>query len=248
MNNFYDRLSSDYDQMTNAQKRMSREQPFFQHLLSRYHFITALDIGCGTGQSMRILAELGITVSGMDPSEEMLSVARQNLKDFESRTHLLQGDFLSLPDRLSDPVDAVFCLGNTLPHLLSQEDMLAGLANIRNITKSGGIFVLQLLNYHKILSEKKRIVTITRSESRIFIRFYDFLDPFVRFNILILEEQENSFQHKLYSTELYPWEDTDILLALKHCGYTEIELYGDIAFNPFIPDMSDNVVMIVKRN
>lgn len=246
MIDFYDQLSSDYDQMTNAQKRMSREKPFFESLLNRFHFLTALDLGCGTGQSMKSLVGLGIETIGIDPSKEMLTVARKNLEGFENRTCLLHGDFLSLPDILTDPVDIVFCLGNTLPHLLNKEDLITGLTNIRNITKPGGNFVLQLLNYHKILLEKKRIVNITRDGLKIFIRFYDFLSSLVQFNILILEERENGFNHRIITTELYPWQENEIRKVLNIAGFKEIELYGDYTFNSFIPETSDNLVMIVK--
>ncbi len=42
---------------------------------------TVLDIGCGTGASMRPLLDAGIDVTGLDPSPYMLDIAYSNIKD-----------------------------------------------------------------------------------------------------------------------------------------------------------------------
>jgi SAM-dependent methyltransferase len=50
------------------------------------------DFGCGSGNTTRYLKDLGIDISGLDLSEEMLVQARQNHPDI----HFQKGDLLNL--------------------------------------------------------------------------------------------------------------------------------------------------------
>ena len=194
---FYDKLGAKYDRMTNAKKRAERESPFFQKLVEKNNIQSAVDIGCGTGQHVRILAEMGIQVTGIDPSEEFLSIAQKNLREYDSQIMLEKGDLLSVSKFVKGPVDAVFCIGNTLPHVLTEDDLISGMNSVREILAPEGIVVLHVLNYSKILNKKRRIVNATKDGKDIFTRFYDFIDPLLRFNILVLHDENDHLTPEL---------------------------------------------------
>ncbi|HSH00036.1 MAG TPA: class I SAM-dependent methyltransferase, partial [candidate division Zixibacteria bacterium] len=61
----------------------------------------ALDFGCGTGRSTRLLKALGFSAIGIDISKEMVARARQrdNAGDYRVIT---DGDFSSLQDQRFD--------------------------------------------------------------------------------------------------------------------------------------------------
>src|SRR5919107_1041883 len=52
-----------------------------------------LDVGCGTGVFLRLAADRGATVTGLDASENLLAVARGRVPEAE----LVHGDLQSLP-------------------------------------------------------------------------------------------------------------------------------------------------------
>ncbi|MDQ3790468.1 MAG: methyltransferase domain-containing protein, partial [Actinomycetota bacterium] len=54
-----------------------------------------LDVGCGTGSLAVLLADRGHTVTGVDPAEASLVVARS--KDPAGRITWLHGDAMALP-------------------------------------------------------------------------------------------------------------------------------------------------------
>lgn len=54
---------------------------------------SVLDVGCGTGETMKLLAGTGIRVTGIDRSPAMLAVARRKL----GGAPLLVGDAIALP-------------------------------------------------------------------------------------------------------------------------------------------------------
>ncbi len=55
---------------------------------------TVLDIGCGIGQSLLVLLDKGLDVTGIDPSSHMLDIAYRNLKN---RADLYRGFAEDLP-------------------------------------------------------------------------------------------------------------------------------------------------------
>jgi ubiquinone/menaquinone biosynthesis C-methylase UbiE len=68
-----------------------------------------LDVGTGTGRAAIALAKRGATVTGVDASAEMLSVAERRARDAGARVTFVRGDAhaLDFPDR---SFDAVVCL------------------------------------------------------------------------------------------------------------------------------------------
>ena len=52
-----------------------------EHLFAPLTGKAMLDIGCGQGKLSRALAKRGATVTGVDPQEAMLELARNNAPD-----------------------------------------------------------------------------------------------------------------------------------------------------------------------
>lgn len=90
-------------------------------MLAPYKGETLLDIGCGTGASLRPFLDMGLDVTGLDPSPYMLDIALDNLG---SRVELYRGFANNLP--FEDNAFNYACLNVTLeflddPHLALQE-------------------------------------------------------------------------------------------------------------------------------
>ena len=73
----YDRLTNDVDYEATV--------AFYREILKREGLNprTAVDLACGTGSVTAILAKQGLEVTGVDLSEEMLTVAMEKVMDME---------------------------------------------------------------------------------------------------------------------------------------------------------------------
>ncbi len=243
---FYNSLSSDYDKMTNAVARAQKELSFYENILENNRVFSILDVGCGTGHLVKLFAEKRIFTHGIDPSPRMLSIAKENLKGMETLFSLNIGNFASIANIVESKVDIVFSVGNTIPHLMTKQQLKIGFENVRKVLKSDGLFVLQLLNYSKILTEKNRIVNITRHDTKTFVRFYDFFENILQFNILTADETPEGITHSLNSTRLYPWQQPEIREALLNTGFNEIKMYGDYSLSLFSPARSGSLVIMAR--
>jgi 2-polyprenyl-3-methyl-5-hydroxy-6-metoxy-1,4-benzoquinol methylase len=76
---------------------------------------SVLDVGTGTGRAALLLAKRGATVTGVDPSEEMLAVARQRAAAAGAAISFRPGDAhaLDFPDRSFDVVVSLRVLMHT---------------------------------------------------------------------------------------------------------------------------------------
>jgi ubiquinone/menaquinone biosynthesis C-methylase UbiE len=109
------------------------EERSLRRILERSPAGDAADIACGTGRVSALLCERGHRVTGVDPSEEMLTVARAKGLD----ATFIVGDFakLPLPD---DSVDLVTCT-LALTHVA---DLRAPMAEMARIVRPGGKIAL----------------------------------------------------------------------------------------------------------
>ena len=127
---FYEELSVEYDAMTQFETRFEREKDFFEELKGKCGFRKVLDAGCGTGFHSVLLAKLGLEVTGIDSSSEMLDKARENTHAHNVNVRFLQSSFQDVSLCLDERFGAVFCLGNSLPHLLTEGEVVLSLKNI----------------------------------------------------------------------------------------------------------------------
>lgn len=92
-----------------------------------------LDFGCGTGRLSSWLVERGAVVEGLDTSEEMLAVARENVPD--ARFTLTDGLDLPVHDASQDIVLSVTVLQY---HAYERERFLRILREMRRVLVPGG--------------------------------------------------------------------------------------------------------------
>jgi ubiquinone/menaquinone biosynthesis C-methylase UbiE len=98
----YAAWSETYDVVPNP--LIDEEELVLRPLLAEFSPGDALDVGCGTGRVTQMLSELGHQVVGIDPSEEMLDVARAK----QLRAAFRAGSFDALPAGDAS-VDLVTC-------------------------------------------------------------------------------------------------------------------------------------------
>jgi SAM-dependent methyltransferase len=227
-------------------QRMKRERAVFESLIKTYGFKRALDAGCGSGFHSILLASLGLEVTGIDASNKMIHLAKSNARRYKISANFTKADFATFPHYVPGQFDSIFCLGNSLAHLLTNDELDTTVGNFRQVLKPGGFLIIQLLNYAKILKEKQRIVGITESDDKIFVRFYDFKEALLQFNILILTRKKGKFTHQWISTQLYPWCVEELRSSLIENGFNQIQIFSDLGRNEFEEASSQNLVVFCK--
>jgi len=97
-----------------------------------------LDIGCGTGNATAPLAARGFEVVGLDPSADMLAVARAKLPDVP----FLLGDVRDAP--LPGAITLAVSVFDSLNNLLDDGDLERAAAHVRGALVPGGILAFDV--------------------------------------------------------------------------------------------------------
>ena len=240
---FYDTFADRYDDMIDFNNRMSAEAGILRPLVAEYNIGTAADMGCGTGVHALALASLGVDVLGIDISRQMLVRAADHAKDAPGMT-FMQGDFLSPHLSRTSPRDAIFCVGNTLPHVESGDELTRILRYWKTCLAPGGHIFVQLLNYRRILETRERIVGVRQAGDVTTVRFYDFTEPRITFNILTIRKDEKSLKHALQSTLLLPITSENVAAAAVAAGCETVAFHASLAREDFQPESRDVVAII----
>jgi glycine/sarcosine N-methyltransferase len=242
---FYDLIADQYDAMIEFDKRIEKEARILKPWIEQYGVKRAADMGCGTGVHTLALGSLGVETVGFDISGRMLYHARNRAADREN-VSFERGDFLSPSLGLRGGFDLILCLGNSLPHAESRQELARILGYWISNLLPGGRIVAQLLNYERILKTRERIVNIRRIGETTIVRFYDFTEPRITFNVLTISAENDVIEHRMNSTLLLPITAEDVLRAAAEAGCGEVTLFSTLAREPFGENSKDLIAVIQK--
>jgi 2-polyprenyl-3-methyl-5-hydroxy-6-metoxy-1,4-benzoquinol methylase len=101
-----------------------------------------LDLGCGTGASVRWLANRGYNTTAIDSSPEMLQVGRNTVNSAGLGLTWRQGDIRKL-ESFDNPMDMVLAL-DVINELQSLRDLEAVFGSAHRVLESGKLFIFDL--------------------------------------------------------------------------------------------------------
>jgi glycine/sarcosine N-methyltransferase len=249
----YDDFSADYDRFVNWPSRLAAELPFLEQQLQGVGARRVLDAACGTGMHAIALAQRGYEVVGADLSPAMIERARANAAAAGVQVRFTVAGFGQLSTLVGTGFDALLCLGNSLPHLLTPEDMAMAFFDFAVCLRPGGLALIQNRNFDAVLARGERWMepqAHREGEAEwLFLRFYDFEpDGTITFNLVTLRrEGAGEWRQQVRSTRLWPQRRDDLVAALAAAGFGEIACWGDMQGMPFDADRSPNLVLTARR-
>jgi glycine/sarcosine N-methyltransferase len=250
-NDLWDTLSGDYDRFVNWPERLARELPSLEGFLRENGAQRVLDAACGTGHHALALAQRGYDVLGVDASAGMIERARQNAKAAGVAARFEQIGFGALGTVASEPFDAVLCLGNSLPSLLSEDALEVALEDMAGVLAPGGLLVVQNLNYDRVWPKRERFLPLEThvedGEEWLFFRFVDFHEETLTFNMAILHKENGTWDRGVASTELRPILAEELARHLRGVGLARAETYGDYSRRPYDPQESGDLIVVARK-
>ncbi len=265
----YDSISADYDRFVHWPGRLAVELPFLLRQLQALGARRLLDAACGTGQHAIALAQHGYAVIGTDLSGPMVEQARANAANAgvagdgasSGTVRFEVAAFGELAAQAGTGFDALLCLGNSLPHLLTPAELAGALQDFAACLRPGGLLLIQNRNFDRVLALKGQ-----PSESAawrwmepqahqdgdaewVFLRFYDAEpDGSLVFNMVTLQKKgQGGWSQTATSTRLWPQTYDDLQAALTASCFVEIGACGDMQGAPFDAERSPNLVLTARR-
>ncbi len=180
---------------------------------------SVLDIGCGTGTFACMLAARGLDVTGVDPAEASLDVARH--KPHAGPVRWILGDAKTTPPLA---VDLATMTGNVAQVFIEDQDWLATLSGIRRSLTRSGYLVFEARDPARRGWEewdrertRRRVSTAEHGEVETWVEVTDVSLPLVSFRhtYRFLDDEST-----LTSNSTLRFRDQEeITAALEHVGF-----------------------------
>jgi SAM-dependent methyltransferase len=257
---FYDALAPMFDVMTDWEARLAGEGPFLKAVLEEAGARRVLDAACGSGGHALWLARAGYEVAGADVSPAMIALARQKVAAAGLNVPFAVAPLSNLQPPTSNfhppaPYDAILCLGNSLPHLFTQADLVAALRGMAGVLRPGGVLVLQNLNYDLRWQRQPRWFMaqggILEGQEVLVWRFadYDAAAGRIAFHIALFKKGAPNWQVEVHTTPHRPLFQADLLAALAAAGFVGARAYGRMALpeEAFDVSSSGDLVVVAKK-
>ena len=166
---FYQDLASSHRLFyANWHRFMQLEGAWLHTLFQPLGVQNVLDCTCGIGTQAIALALQDYRVTANDLCEANLAEAQSNADELDLTVLWQQADVRHLNKAYLDgPFDAVISLGNSLPHLLTEDDMIAALHELYDHVKPGG---LMLVGQPRLGCHRRRSGRISTFGTSILIR------------------------------------------------------------------------------
>ncbi len=235
--------------------RIEREWPFFERTLAEAPEKSVVDLGSGTGEHARFLASQGFESVGVDRSEEQIGQAR----DYENEhppfgPRFLHGDFRELERLTERRFGAALCLGNVLPHVEDRE-LEETLAAVASRLVPGGLLVVQILNYERILAAGIRHLPVNFREDPegggeiVFLRLVTPAGPghvlFHPMTLALTPGAEPPVELKaVKEVRLRAWTWPELRPLVEGAGFEVRGVYGDVEGTAYRPERSFDLVLV----
>ena len=226
----YHALAKSYDRLTND---VDYEQTvgFYKQILAREGCQprTAVDLACGTGSVALLLAREGMEVTGVDLSEEMLTVACQKALEQENCPLFICQSLQEL--RLPRGVDLAVCALDSLDYILDPEDCRRAIARVYKVLNPGGIFIFDVNTPEKLramdgqvfLDEDEDVYCVWRGE-------FDEEANICSYGMDLFQRQGNVWKRSFEEHREYAYSREQLTGFLKDAGFNKIRIYADRKF------------------
>lgn len=206
-----------------------------------------VELGCGTATLSLLMEQNGFSITGIDNSADMLSIASEKLTDDSHITLLLQ-DMSDLT--LNETYDGFFCVCDSLNYLLESEDILYTFQGIKNHLKKNGVFIFDLKTiyfYRDVLGDQ---VFCDHQEDCSYTWENNFFeeDNVNQYDLTIFVKQANTDLYEKYNEVHHQRGYTleEIIDLLHIAGLEYVTAYDAFTNNP--PKDDSERIYIIARN
>jgi SAM-dependent methyltransferase len=242
-NTFYDEVSDFYGQMIDFEKNLDLRINAYKTIFPQKG--CAADFGCGIGLDSIALAINGHSVTAVDISPKMIVEAKLNATKYNVNIKAHVHSFSSLPKSFSKKFNSVVSVGNTIAHLNSNQ-LKKAIKKMYGVLLPDGKIFMHILNYSLIRKQNTKINNIAKRDGKIIIRFYDFSDDKLQFNILSFPV-DSPKNYKLVTTPHYPHTKREINFYLKNAGFKKIKFMKNFSGEQFNDkDSKDVFIQAIK--
>ncbi len=243
---FYNEISKYYDVIFPA----GEEQIKFIEDAAGGTGVGILDIACGSGTYSVGLAKKGYRITAVDIEDEMIRKVKEKADIEKVNIEAIVCSMTELEEKLIQEYNVLFCIGNSIVHLGSVEEIENALGQMYKLLKPGGVLIVQIMNYDRIMRlGLKELPPIINHEVGVeFIREYDYKPGknSIAFNTTLVVKDGDITRTLKNTVELLPLMSDELIKLFEKAGFKKCETYGDFKYSTYNEDSYMFVIRALK--
>lgn len=207
-----------------------------------------LDLGCGTGRLSSMIAKKGYDITGVDVSEEMLSIAAQRIMDDKIPAFpLIQQDMREL--ELNEQFGLIYSFCDSLNYLLEDKDIIRTFDHVSKHLEAGGLFVFDVHSPYKLTHIYAAGPIVDEDESLSYIWIPEVDNDHLRVDHHIhffVQEEADLYRRFSEIHQQRAYSITQLTAWLKEAGFEILSVTAD--FTESIPtDESERLFFVTQK-
>jgi len=226
MTQLYSTLAEIYHEMYQHVFDYDKEFLFYDSLLKTNNCHKILEMGCGSGMLARRFLEIGYDYLGLDLFDEMLAIARREVKS----DRFIQCDMRNVS--FDQPFDAILITGRSISYVIENKGIIDTLTGVHQSLNDDGVFVFGVFEASQIFDNfddfeqniehnNKKIRRISHLEKNLASGWtYDWTAKYII-------EQNNKISEYDDITTLRAFTRDEIALFMKLTGFDIVEIIDE---------------------
>ena len=198
----------------------------------------ALDLGCGSGFQALALAALGYRVVAVDTSAVLLA---------ELQAHNEKGWITAIQGDMSDPTvylpfgpfEVVVCMGDSLVHLQSCDQVASCMAGVRKSLEPGGRLIVSFRDLTHELKGVDRAIPVRLDNDRLLTTFLEYEAEHVKVNDLLFVLKDDGWDFRKSDYRKLRLSPTKLASLLSELGFVPIRQSTERGFTTTFASVED---------
>ncbi|MEO1005671.1 MAG: class I SAM-dependent methyltransferase [Cyanobacteria bacterium J06638_38] len=243
LSTFYDEMSPYYHLIfEDWDATIEHQAKIIKGIIDREWGIThrsIVDVSCGIGTQAIGLAQLGYEVEASDLSSQAIKRARQEAEKRNIKIQFSVADMRYSFQHHQKQFDLLISCDNSIPHLLSDTDILAAFKEFHDCIKPGGGCIITIRDYAKEnckgIQFKPYGLRIVDDTKYIIFQIWEFeADIYDLSMYFIIEREHLRIETKVFRSQYYAVSISKIIELLQMAGFTAVKQIESEFYQPII--------------
>ena len=208
---YYSWMFGDFESKLNESENF-----FLIHNIITFSNKTALDLGAGSGLQSIPLAKFGFNVIAVDFSKKILDELNSLKGDLNIKT--IEADIMDF-EKYSKQAELIVCMGDTLTHLTSHDDVNSLLKNCFKLLALHGKIIISYRDLSSELTGGNRFIPVKSTDDLIFTCFLEYEKDSVNVHDIIHKKINGKWEQKVSSYKKLRLAQQQLIKYLELIGF-----------------------------
>ncbi len=200
---------------------------------------SVLDASCGIGTQSLGLAALGYEVTGSDLSTEEVSRAKREAEARSLGIDFHVCDMRHVYDHFEKSFDVVISCDNSVPHLLTDEDILKAFQQFCCCTRPGGGCIITVRDYEKEDISQRQVkpygIRDINGTRWLLSQVWEPNDRTYNVSLYLIEDRGgDDCRTQVFRSTYYPVSTKRLMELMREAGFRNVRRMDDRFFQPLI--------------